>query len=278
VGYGVNREWEPLNGRARPAAKRKKRASRRASSSASSASARRAKKKGKKKRTTTKRRSSTTRSRTKRAPKKRAAPKRKPAAKKARLYTRYDPETGQKVRVTAETFEYAEWPSRKPTKKKIARAAFRADPLGTTGTVVQTATKRAIEKQAERTATRIFRQVATSGAVTGTLAAGSAYGKKAAIAALPIAGTAAIAGVGLSLAIALGEALRNQARVRTGDAINKLSLQFVANQKALMRATRAPSWDQVPKQARDQLIRDYKSAVATAAAQGGFTRSVEGYK
>ena len=179
------------------------------------------------------------------------------------------------MRVTKDTFEYAEWPSRKPSKKKLRRESLKRDPLGTIGTVGLETGKRAAEKSAERVARDVTRAVARSTGVGGILAgAGAAARAAASTVAIP----AAAAGAGLALAIALGESLRAQARVRTGDAINKLSLQFVENQKALMRVTRARTWDEVPKEARDRLVRDYKSAVATAAAQGGFTRSVEGYK
>lgn len=178
------------------------------------------------------------------------------------------------MRVTADTFEYADWPSRKPSKKKLQRESLKRDPLGTVGQVGVTTAKRAAEKSAERVARDVTRAVSRSVGVGGILAGARAASVGVAVAAAP----AAIAGAGLTLAIALGTALKNQARVRTGDAINKLSLQFVENQKALMRATRAPTWNDVPREARARLLRDYKSAVATAAAQGGFTRSVEGYK
>lgn len=175
------------------------------------------------------------------------------------------------MRVTKDTFEYEEWPSRKPSKKKLQRESLKRDPIGTVGQVAVTAGKRSAEKIAERTARDVLRATGASGAV-GAL---GAVARRAVVAA---AVPAAAAGVGLALAISLGEALKGQARVRTGDAINKLSRQFVENQRALERVTGARNWDEVPKEARDRLIRDYKSAVATAAAQGGFTRSVEGYK
>lgn len=261
MSYGVNK-WESQNTRARSAARRKKSARRTAKKSARP-SARRAPKK----RATKKRAAPKKRPQKKPRAKKRAAPK----AKKERLYTRYDPETGQKVRVTKDTFEYEEWPSRKPSKKKIQRESLKRDPVGTVGQVAVTAGKRSAERIVERSARDVLRATGASGAL-------ATAGAVARTAVRAVAVPAAAAGIGLSLAISLGEALKGQARVRTGDAINKLSRQFVANQAALMRVTGARSWDGVPKEARDRLLRDYRSAVATAAAQGGFTRSVEGYK
>ena len=67
--------------------------------------------------------------RTRSRPSKRAtARSKKPAAKKAKLYTRYDPTTGQKVRVTNDTFEYRYWPSRKPSKRKLLGKRSRQTP------------------------------------------------------------------------------------------------------------------------------------------------------
>lgn len=261
MSYGVNK-WASTSGRARGAARRK-RSARRTGSKSRPRSARPAKKRRSKTTTRAKRRAPARAATRKRAPKK--------AAKKARLYTRYDPETGQKVRVAADSFEYAEWPSRKPSKKKLQRESLKRDPLGTIAQVGTIAGKRAVERAGERASRDVLRQLGTG----GTAAAGVGAARRA-VSGLAVPALAA--GAGLSLAIALGESLRGAARVSTGNVIEKLSRQFVVNQAALVRATGARSWQEVPKEARDRLVRDYKSAIATASARGGFTRSAEGYK
>lgn len=258
MGYGVTKQWAAQPGRARAAGTRKAKSTRTAKRKRP-ASARRAPKK------------SPAKKRTKPAPKARAskprAPKKKkaPKAKKARLYTRYDPETGQKVRVPNTSFEYYDWPSRKPSKKKVARAAFKADPIGTTGTLAQTAAKRAVERSAERVSSQVLRR-ATPVAV-GAAGALARAGGVAAAALPPLGVVGAIAAAGI-----LGGWLMDKATDSTGDKINRISLAFVAAQQELMKRTGTTSWAKVPEAPRNKLIAEYKAALAHVAKNPGLAR------
>lgn len=188
----------------------------------------------------------------------------KAAAKKAKLYTRYDPTTGQKVRVTSDTFEYRDWPSRKPSKKKIAREAFKSDPLGTSGSVAQQAGKRAIEKLGEQTATRIARTARTT-AIPAAVAGARALA--------PFAGIAGLTALAIG-AVLLQNKSVSDARLALGEKVNKLSLAFVAAQKQMAAEYRVAHFADVPTEARNRLLNGYKDALtklqrATVVTQGG---------
>lgn len=254
MSYGVNRaakrsttrrrKRRPSNGRVRGAAKTRSRAT----STRRAGSARRAPKRSGSTRATTRRRTAANRGTTSsRSRKKKAAPR----AKKARLYTRYDPETGQKVRVPAGTYEYLNWVSRKPSKKKIARAALKADPLGYIGQAGVIAGTRAAEKVGERVGRSILRKYGGVAATTAAAAAAELGGATLAIGALPIAA-------------AIGGALLYYS-TQPGAEENKLSLQFVAAQKALIQETHARDWAGVPIAARTRLLDDYKHALQRIA-------------
>jgi hypothetical protein len=174
-------------------------------------------------------------------------------AKKEKLYTRYDPTTGQKVRVTKDSFEYAEWPSRKPSKKKLAREAFKTDPFGTTGTIAQTAAKRSIERLGEHTATRVLRT-----ARTGALPAALAGARTLA----PFAAPLAVAAATIGAAIALWKHQQTYEYRTAGEAINQVSREFAATQKQVMEQLRVRSWDQVPAEQRNKLVNGYKAKIA----------------
>lgn len=245
MGYGVNRRTkrattrrkkrQPSRGRARGAATAK----RRATSTRRGTSARSVRRKSARKRATRTR--STSSSRKPRATR----------AKKPRLYTRYDPETGQKVRVPSDSYEYANWVSRKPSKKKQIRAALKSDPLGTIGTVGLAAGTRAAEKIAERGVRAVARRYGVAGvAAAAEGAAALGYGTLAA-AALPLA--AALAGGLYAYSL------------QPGAEENKLSLSFVNAQNALMKSLRVSSWNQVPEQARNRLLNDYKAGLKRIA-------------
>jgi hypothetical protein len=171
------------------------------------------------------------------------------------------------VRVTNDTFEYRDWPSRKPSKKKIAREAFKSDPLGTTGSVAQQAGKRAIERAGEQTLTRILRS-ARAGVPVAAAAAGPA---------------AVAAGI-LAAAFLVGDRIARDQRVKLGDRVNTISLRFAETQRQLEAAFGTPGrWDGVPADLRAKAVRDYKSAIATATsrAQGqafAGTRAEGSYK
>lgn len=176
---------------------------------------------------------------------------RKSRPKKARLYTRYDPETGQKVRVTSDSYEYANWVSRKPSKKKQMRAALKADPLGTIGVVGLAAGTRAAEKLAERGVRAAVRKYGVQGAVVaGETAAALGYGTVA-LAALPVA--AALGGILLAYAS------------KPGSEENALSLQFVDAQRKLVQESGVKTWLEVPEAARTRLLNDYKAGLSRIA-------------
>lgn len=194
----------------------------------------------------------------------------KAAAKKAKLYTRYDPTTGQKVRVTNDTFEYRDWPSRKPSKKKIAREAFKSDPLGTTGSITQQAAKRSIEKLGEHTATKLARGARTT-AVPAIVAAGRALA--------PFAGIAGLTGAAIALVLLQNRSVAD-ARLALGERINKLSLAFAAAQKTMAAEYRVAHFGDVPSEARNRLLQGYKDALnklsaATVIRQGGRFGTVD---
>lgn len=269
--YGVNK-WASQNTRAQGAGKRKKSA-RRTGSKSSSASAPRAKKK-KRKTTRAKAKAPVTRKRksTKKKATRRRAPARKKATKKKatkeRLYTRYDPETGQKVRVTKDTFEYEEWPSRKPSKKKIQRAALKADPVGVGAQVVTEAIKKSAARTVERESGKITRKVAGS-VVVGSAAATT----RATVAAVAPAIAAASLIGGALYAMGRIAQLRN---VAAGERANRVSREFVATQQAVMKQLRVSKWEDVPSDVRNKLVAGYKKAItdvySTAVPLAGTIR------
>lgn len=243
MSYGVDK-WASPNTRARPAAKRKKSA-RRTGKKSSRASAPHAKKK--------KRASAPKpKARKPRAAKKRAA--KKPKAKKAKLYTRYDPETGQKVRVTNDTFEYAEWPSRKPTKKKLQRESLKRDPIGTSAQVITEAVKKSAARTVERETGKVARRVGGSAAV----GAGATAARASAAAIAPAVGAAAVIGAALYAMGRIGE-LRN---VAAGERANKISREFVAAQQNVMKQFGVSRWDDVPADLRTKLVNGYKKKIS----------------
>jgi hypothetical protein len=172
-------------------------------------------------------------------------------SKKTRLYTRYDPTTGQKVRVASDTFEYRDWPSRKPSKKKIQREALKSDPLGTLGQLGVVAGTRSAERLGTQAGRSIVRRL-TTGRVAAAVAAAEALGVGTAVA------------VALPIAAALGGALYYYS-LQPGADENRLSLQFVDAQKKLIQESGAKTWMGVPEEARTRLLNDYKRGLARIA-------------
>lgn len=170
------------------------------------------------------------------------------------MYTRYDPETGQKVRVTKDTFEYAEWPSRKPTKKKIQREALKRDPLGTGAQVITEAVKKSAARTVERETGKVARSVGGSAALGG--AAATARATAAAVA--PAVAAAALVGGALYAMGRIGQ-LRN---VAAGERANRISREFVAAQQAIMKQLRVARWDDVPQDIRTKLVNGYKKQIS----------------
>lgn len=174
------------------------------------------------------------------------------------------------MRVTNDTFEYRDWPSRKPSKKKIAREAFKTDPLGTTGSITQQAAKRSIEKLGEHTATRLARTARTT-AIPAALAAGRSL--------LPFAGIAGLTALAIG-AVLLQNKSVSDARLALGERIRKLSLAFIAAQNQMAAEYRVPHFGDVPSEARARLLAGYKDALnklsaATVVRQGGRFGTVD---
>lgn len=262
MSYGVNRAST------RSTTRRKKRRQ----SSGRVRGAGKAKSRGTSTRRATSARSAAKKSRRKRASKassskRTSSPSRRTKAKKPRLYTRYDPETGQKVRVTSDTFEYRDWPSRKPSKKKQQRAALLANPVGTLGMIGAVAGKKSIERAGETAVRTGLRQLRNIGlAEAGLTAAGL--------------GAAATSGAILAAGYVVMDKVAGHYTLALGDKLNAISNRFVETQRQLIAAFRGRSWADVPADVREKALRDYKRAISTASAQGrgsaNVTRPVEG--
>jgi len=252
VSYGVNRarkrptrrkKRQSSSGRARAAAKGRSRAT----STRRGTSARRAPKRSARK--AARRKSPSTRKRTTSKSK-----------RKARLYTRYDPETGQKVRVPSDSYEYGAWLSRKPSKKKQTRQALVNDPVGTLGMLGATAGKKAVERAGERAGRSVLSSARAAGlGAIGLTAAG--VGAAATSAAILAAGYHVMSKVAAANTVKLG------------DRINAISNRYIETVRQLKAAGAS---DQALKNA----LRDYKQALSTAAAQAqgyaNVTPKVEG--
>lgn len=158
------------------------------------------------------------------------------------------------MRVTKDTFEYAEWPSRKPTKKKLQREALKRDPLGVGTQLVAEAVKKSASRTVERETGRIARTVAQSGAVAATATAL----RTTAAAAAPLVGAVGLIGAALYAMGKIGQA-RN---VAAGERANRISRQFVDTQRAVMKQLGVRSWEAVPSELRTKLLNGYKAEIA----------------
>lgn len=164
---------------------------------------------------------------------------------------RYDPETGRKYKVTADDPRYDEWPSRKPGKYAKEASKF---------------TSRPAEYIAEQTIKRAHRKSATLGRkVTG--AAGAIL--KNPVISTAVGGAVSIA-AGLAIiaaASAVADQIAKSGRLELAAKLNRLSNDFVATQRTLLRAYGVADWQHVPQQVRDEAVKSYKRALATASAQ-----------
>lgn len=100
-----------------------------------------------------------------------------PRAPKVKKVKRYNPDTGRQVSVDADSFEAAEWPSRKPARKKLPRAVSTA--ASRAGGALASGTVSAIARGAKKlkdspTAMKLVR----SGVAIGGLSAGYWIGTK----------------------------------------------------------------------------------------------------
>lgn len=161
------------------------------------------------------------------------------------------------MRVTADTFEYADWPSRKPSRKKLQRESLKRDPIGTLAQVGTLAGKRAVERAGERAGRSVLRTLGVSGASVATLA-------KGATAAL---GTAAAAAAILAAGYVVSDKIARTQRVKLGDRLNAISSRFVVTQRELEKHYGTTKWEGVPADVRARAVREYKAAIATATAQ-----------
>jgi hypothetical protein len=245
MSYGANR-WAATRTRARSAGSSKPRKRRAKKSSIASARAA-PKKRGKRVSRSTKRAAPKKRSR---ATKPRAA--RKPRAKKARLYSRYDPVTGLKARVPATDPRYHEWPSRKPSLSKRRAEQFKVAPLKTAGQVALGVIQRRAEAQVSRTASRIATKTAPA---AGALAA----------AALPYAASTVAA-----LAAGAASYLLARAVTSSGATIDqrvaRANLAFRQARAYAMQQAGAREYNDLPAAVRDRLSATWKAALATAQA------------
>jgi hypothetical protein len=181
------------------------------------------------------------------------------------------------VRVTADSFEYAAWPSRKPSKKRLQREALKNDPLGTLGTIGTTAGKKAIERAGESVGRAALRATGIPAILAGarSAAAGAAGG-------VTLAGAAAAGTIAAILAAgyAVMSHVAASGTVALGDRLNTISTRFVQTQQQLIKAYGARAWSGVPEQIRTKAFRDYQQAISTASAQGrgsaNVTRPVDG--
>jgi hypothetical protein len=163
------------------------------------------------------------------------------------------------VRVTADTFEYADWPSRKPSKKKIQREAIKSDPIGTLGAAGVAAGRKAAERAAESTAKAALRATGVPAILAG--ARGAVAGS-----ALPLAAAAASAGILAAGYVVMDRVAKTQA-LKLGDRVNAISSRFVQTQAALQKTYGVTHWQDVPSDQRNKAVSDYKRALATATSQ-----------
>lgn len=181
------------------------------------------------------------------------------------------------MRVTADSIEYASWPSRKPSKKKLQRESLKRDPLGTIGTIGTTAGKKAIEKAGETAARTALRAAGVPAILAGARGAAAS-----AVGGVTLAGVGAAASIAAILAAgyAVMSHVAGTGTVALGDRLNAISTRFVETQRQLVKAAGARDWSGVPQAVRDKALRDYKQAISTASAQGrgsaNVTRPVEG--
>lgn len=213
--------------------------------------------------TSTKRGSSARRARKPTAKRRAKKARKAPRAKKARLYTRYDPTTGQKVRVTADAMEYASWPSRKPSKKRLQREALLTNPVGTLGVLGAAAGRKALERAGETAARTTLRTARAAG--VGALGLSTAgLGAAAASAAILAAGYVVM------------DRVARAGTLEVGFRLNAISTRFVETQRQLMRTHRVSRWEEVPQSERTKALGDYKRAIATASAQARGAANVTG--
>lgn len=166
------------------------------------------------------------------------------------------------------------WPSRRQSKKTRKKNLLREDPLEYAKTFGAESVRQDIQR---RTTSAVRRQV--SRGTKGALGAAGALGTRAAVAGATAAAVPALAaGAALALAITLGGTLLELAGVRlaAGEKVNAISRRFVSGQQQLMQQARVATWLEVPREARDRLLRDYRSALQRATQGVVAVGRVEG--
>lgn len=153
--------------------------------------------------------------------------------------------------VTADDPRYEEWPSRKPSK-------------------YQKEASKLYEKPGEYVAEKVIKAAhrKTSG-VQKTLAGAVATVARNPVVATVAGGAASIA-AGLAIIAAantLAQQLAKSGKLALGDKLNALSRDFVTTQRTLIRAYAVSDWQHVPQQVRDEAVKGYKAALATASSQ-----------
>ena len=176
-------------------------------------------------------------------------------ARKARLYTRYNPLDGTKAKVTADDPRYGLWLSRKPGKKKI-RQERAAELLG--GSKAGGVIAEEVARKAVTSAGRIGSRVAT-----GTFR--GAAGKLAAPAVAALAGLGAAEAGGLAGAGAVSFFFTRWAADSLGknlaDREQAALTAYVAARNKLVRDTGARDWSGVPAGQRAALFTAYQNTL-----------------
>lgn len=174
-------------------------------------------------------------------------------AKKPRLYSRYDPVTGEKVRVTRDDPRFDEWSSRKASKKTRAARLKREDPLA----YARTFGLEAVKKRAERQAT------VTGGRIAKTVAPALVAGARAALASpiVQAAGAVGLIGAAIYAMQKIGERMDRS----DGEKINAISLQFAHTQSEVAKQY-GGKWANVPEDVRTKLVNGYKKAISDVTA------------
>lgn len=166
------------------------------------------------------------------------------------------------------------WPSRRQSKKTRKKNLLREDPLE----YAQTFGAESVRQDIQRRTTAAVRRQVSRGTKTALGAAG-ALGTRAAVAGVTAAALPALAaGAALALAITLGGTLLEHAGVRqaVGEKVNRISLRFVSAQRELQKQAGVATWLEVPKEARNRLLGDYRSALQRATQGVVAVGRVEG--
>lgn len=166
-------------------------------------------------------------------------------APKPRKYTRYDPESGRKVSVTADDPRFTDWPERKPSK--YAREGYKL-----------------ADKPVEYVATEAVKTARRKGTtVAKAVLAPIAAGARAALAIPAVQAATAVGLVGA--AIYAMQKIGERMDLSDGAKINAISNQFVHTQQETAKHY-GGRWEKVPEDVRNKLVAGYKKAISDVTA------------